>query len=151
MKLKLSYPSKEEEYSILKIHGSGTPIDVSSVLNKKDLEKAKEVIHQVYMDEKIERYIVDIASATRNPEEYELAEIKDLIAYGASPRASLYLKIGSKANAFLSGRGYVIPDDIRDIGYDILRHRLILTYEAQAEDITTEDVIEKIFMGVEVP
>ncbi|MBA7693304.1 hypothetical protein ES703_101884 [subsurface metagenome] len=151
MKLKLSYPSKEEEYSILKIHGSGTLIDVASVLNKKDLEKAKEVIHQVYMDEKIERYIVDIASATRNPEEYELAEIKDLIAYGASPRASLYLKIGSKANAFLSGRGYVIPDDIRDIGYDILRHRLILTYEAQAEDITTEDVIEKIFMGVEVP
>ena len=151
MKLKLSYPSKEEEYSILKIHGSGTRIDVSSVLNKKDLEKAKEVIHQVYIDEKIERYIVDIASATRNPEEYELAEIKDLIAYGASPRASLYLKIGSKANAFLSGRGYVIPDDIRDIGYDILRHRLILTYEAQAEDITTEDVIEKIFMGVEVP
>lgn len=151
MKLKLSYPSKEEEYSILKIHGSGTPIDVISVLNKKDLEKAKEVIHQVYMDEKIERYIVDIASATRNPEEYELAEIKDLIAYGASPRASLYLKIGSKANAFLGGRGYVIPDDIRDIGYDILRHRLILTYEAQAEDITTEDVIEKIFMGVEVP
>ncbi len=151
MKLKLSYPSKEEEYSILKIHGSGTLIDVTSVLNKKDLEKAKEVIHQVYMDEKIERYIVDIASATRNPEEYELAEIKDLIAYGASPRASLYLKIGSKANAFLSGRGYVIPDDIRDIGYDILRHRLILTYEAQAEDITTEDVIEKIFMGVEVP
>lgn len=151
MKLKLSYPSKEEEYSILKIHGSGTLIDVTSVLNKKDLEKAKEVIHQVYMDEKIERYIVDIVSATRNPEEYELAEIKDLIAYGASPRASLYLKIGSKANAFLSERGYVIPDDIRDIGYDILRHRLILTYEAQAEDITTEDVIEKIFMGVEVP
>jgi MoxR-like ATPase len=108
-------------------------------------------VHLVYMDEKIEQYIVDIVAASRNPEEYELVDIKDLIAYGGSPRASLYLKLGSKANAFLRGRGYVIPDDVRDIGYDVLRHRLILTYEAQAEDITPEDVIEKIFSGVEVP
>jgi MoxR-like ATPase len=151
MKLKLTYPSKDEEFTIMKLHGSGKTIKINRVINKKDLEKVRDVIHQVYMDEKIERYIVDIVFATRNPEGYDLAEIKDLISYGASPRASLYLKIASRANAFLNGRGYVIPDDIRDVGYDILRHRLILTYEAQAEDITTEDVIEKIFLGVEVP
>jgi MoxR-like ATPase len=105
----------------------------------------------VYMDDKIERYIVDLVFASRKPAEYELADIKDIISFGASPRASLYLKLGAKANAFLNGRGYVIPDDVRDVGHDILRHRLILTYEAQAEDITTDDVIDKIFMGVEVP
>ncbi len=151
MKLKLDYPSKDEELSILKIHGSGKVPKVSSAIRKSDFEKTRDVVHMVYMDEKIERYIVDIVAASRDPDAYELAEIKDLVAYGASPRASLYLKIGSKANAFLNGRGYVIPDDIRDIGYDILRHRLILTYEAQAEDITSEDIIEKIFSGVEVP
>jgi MoxR-like ATPase len=151
MKLKLDYPSKEEEHSILKIHGSGIQPEASPVLTKKDLGKARELIHKIYTDEKIERYIVDITFATRNPKDYDLPEIQDLIAYGASPRATLHLKIASKANAFLNGRGYVIPDDIREVGFDILRHRLILTYEAQAEDITTEDVIEKIFTGVEVP
>ena len=151
MKLKLGYPSKEEERSILKIHGSGKQPKAVPVLTKKDLEKARNLIHKVYTDEKIERYIVDITFATRNPKDYDLANIQDLIAYGASPRATLHLKIASKANAFLNGRGYVIPDDIREVGFDILRHRLILTYEAQAEDITTEDVIEKIFLGVEVP
>jgi MoxR-like ATPase len=151
LKLKVTYPTKEDEYSILRVHGTDTPVEVKSVVSKSDIESASKVVHQVYMDEKIERYIVDLVSATRNPEEYDLVDIKDLIAYGASPRASLYLKIGSKANAFLNGRGYVIPDDIRDVGYDVLRHRLILTYEAQAEDITPEDVIEKIFLGIEVP
>ena len=151
LKLKITYPTKEEEYSILKVHGSGDHVKAQNVISKKDIVKASEVVHQVYIDERIEQYIVDIVAASRDPEEYELVEIKDLIAYGASPRASIYLKIASKANAFLNGRGYVIPDDIRDVGYDVLRHRLILTYEAQAEDITPEDVIEKIFMGVEVP
>ena len=151
LKLKLGYPSKDEEYTILKVHGSGKQPEPAPVLTKKDLEKARGLIHRVYTDEKIERYIVDITFATRNPKDYDLADIQDLIAYGASPRATLHLKIASKANAFLNGRGYVIPDDIREVGFDILRHRLILTYEAQAEDITTEDVIEKIFMGVEVP
>ncbi|UCB44959.1 MAG: AAA family ATPase [Spirochaetota bacterium] len=151
MKLKLDYPSKDEELSILNIHGSGKVPEASAVIKKSDIERLRSVVHLIYMDEKIEQYIVDIVTSSRKPDEYELIDIKDLIAYGASPRASLYLKLGSKANAFLNGRGYVIPDDIRDIGYDILRHRLILTYEAQAEDITTEDVIEKIFSGVEVP
>jgi MoxR-like ATPase len=151
LKLKLTYPSKEQEYSIMKVHGAGKIVSAQKVLKKKDIERARELIHEIYMDEKIERYIVDIVFATRAPEEYDLVEIKDLISYGASPRASLYLKICAKANAFLDGRGYVLPDDIREVGYEILRHRLILTYEAQAEDITTEDVIEKIFMGVEVP
>jgi len=151
MKLEIPYPSKSEELQIMKIHGSGTKPSVSPVMKKRQLEKLREVVHTIYIDEKIEHYIVDITLATRQPDEYELVDIRDLIAYGASPRASLYLKIGAKANAFLDGRGYVIPDDIRDVGYDILRHRLILTYEAQAEDISTDDVIEKIFKGVEVP
>ena len=151
MKLKLPYPSKEEELQILKIHGTGKEPEITSVARHQDVEKLKGVVHTIYMDDKIDHYIVDLASATRNPEEYELLDIKDLVSFGASPRASLYLKIASKANAFLNGRGYVIPDDVRDVGFDILRHRLILTYEAQAEDISTEDVIEKIFRGVEVP
>lgn len=136
---------------ILKVHGSGEEPKTSVVAKHRDVEKLTEVIHMIYMDEKIDHYIVDLTSATRYPEEYELLDIKDLISFGASPRASLYLKIGAKANAFLNGRGYVIPDDVRDVGFDILRHRLILTYEAQAEDISSEDVIEKIFRGVEVP
>lgn len=151
MKLKLPYPTKEEELQILKVHGSGEEPKTSVVAKHRDVEKLTEVIHMIYMDEKIDHYIVDLTSATRYPEEYELLDIKDLISFGASPRASLYLKIGAKANAFLNGRGYVIPDDVRDVGFDILRHRLILTYEAQAEDISSEDVIEKIFRGVEVP
>ena len=151
MKLKLPYPTKEEELQILKVHGSGEEPKTSVVAKHRDVEKLAEVIHMIYMDEKIDHYIVNLTSATRYPEDYELLDIKDLISFGASPRASLYLKIGSKANAFLNGRGYVIPDDVRDVGFDILRHRLILTYEAQAEDISPEDVIEKIFRGVEVP
>jgi MoxR-like ATPase len=151
LKLKLTYPSKEEERTILKVHGSGARPTASPVLGKPQIERLRQVVHGVYMDDKIERYIVDIVFASRNPGEYELADIRDIISYGASPRASLFLKLGSKANAFLDGRGYVIPDDVRDVGHDILRHRLILTYEAQAEDITTDDVIDKIFMGVEVP
>ena len=151
MKLKLPYPTKEEELQILKVHGSGEEPKTSAVAKHRDVEKLTEVIHMIYMDEKIDHYIVNLTSATRYPEDYELLDIKDLISFGASPRASLYLKIGSKANAFLNGRGYVIPDDVRDVGFDILRHRLILTYEAQAEDISPEDVIEKIFRGVEVP
>jgi len=151
MKIKVDYPTKDEELSILKVHGSGKKHSVNPVIEKKDIERAKDVIHKIYIDEKVEKYIVDLVFATRKPEDYELAEIKDLIAYGASPRASIYLKIASKANAFINGRGYVTPDDVRDIGYDILRHRLILTYEAQAEEITPEDVIENLFKGVEVP
>jgi MoxR-like ATPase len=151
LKLKLTYPTKDEEQTILKVHGSGTQPKASPALGKSQIEALRQVVHMVYMDDKIERYIVDLVFASRNPGEYELADIKDIISYGASPRASLYLKLGAKANAFLNGRGYVIPDDVRDVGHDILRHRLILTYEAQAEEITTDDVIDKIFMGVEVP
>jgi len=151
MKLKLSYPSSEEEYTILNLHGEGKIPQASPVINRSELNRAKEVIHNIYMDEKIQHYIVDIGFATRQPADYNLVDIKDLIAYGASPRALIFLKLASKANAFINGRGYVIPDDIREVGYDILRHRLILTYEAQAEDITPEDVIDRIFRGVDVP
>ncbi|MFW6137836.1 MAG: AAA family ATPase [Spirochaetota bacterium] len=151
LKLKLDYPSREEELSILRVHGSDSIPAAGAVMQKGALEKAKQVVHSIYMDEKIEKYIVDLTFATRQPEKYGLEEIKGLIAYGASPRASLYLKIGAKANAFLNGRGYVIPDDVMEVGYDTLRHRLILTYEAQAEDYLPEDVIARIFKGVEVP
>jgi MoxR-like ATPase len=151
LKVKLSYPTREEEIAILRTHGSGSPPAASPVMSKQELESLRSLVHTVYIDEKIEQYIVDLVFASRDPESYELVDIKDLIAFGASPRASLFMKIASKANALLAGRGYVIPDDVRDVGYDILRHRLILTYEAQAEDITPEDVIGKIFQGVEVP
>jgi MoxR-like ATPase len=151
LKVRLDYPSREEEYEILKLHGSGTTPLVNPVTDGETLGRLRGLVHQVYIDEKIERYIIDLTFATRSPAEYDLADITDLIAYGASPRASLYMKIGARANAFLNGRGYVIPEDVREVGYDVLRHRLILTYEAQAEDITTEDVVEKVFNGVEVP
>jgi MoxR-like ATPase len=151
LKVRLDYPSKEEELEILKLHGAGKTPQAHPVTDSKTLTRLREMVHDIYIDEKIERYIIDLTFATRTPEEYNLADIKDLIAYGASPRASLYMKIGARANAFLDGRGYVIPEDVREVGYDVLRHRLILTYEAQAEDITTEDVIEKVFNGVEVP
>jgi len=151
MKLKLFYPSREEELAILDLHGEGKIPQASPVVTRTELNRARELIHTVYIDEKIQHYIVDIGFATRRPADYNLADIKDLIAYGASPRASLFLKVASRANAFINGRGYVIPDDIREVGYDILRHRLILTYEAQAEDITPEDVIDRIFRGVDVP
>jgi MoxR-like ATPase len=151
LKVKLTYPSREEELAILRVHGSGQAPRAESVMTKKKLEQLKRMVHTVYIDEKIEQYIVDLVYASREPERYNLVDIKDLVAYGASPRASLYMKIAAKANALLAGRGFVIPEDVQEVGYDILRHRLILTYEAQAEDITTEDVIDKIFQGVEVP
>ncbi|MFW6180137.1 MAG: AAA family ATPase [Spirochaetota bacterium] len=151
LKVKLTYPSREEELSILRVHGSGQVPRAEAVMTKKKLEQLKRMVHTVYIDEKIEQYIVDLVFASRDPERYNLVDIKDLVAYGASPRASLFMKTAAKANALLAGRGFVIPEDVQEVGYDILRHRLILTYEAQAEDITTEDVIDKIFQGVEVP
>ena len=108
-------------------------------------------VSQIYIDEKIERYIIDIVFATRNPSEYKLENLTDLIAYGASPRASIYLSQASKAHAFLRGRGYVTPEDVRAVGLDVLRHRVIVTYEAEAEETTAEDVVRKVLNHIEVP
>ena len=151
LKLKITYPSKEEEREILERMGGGQLPIIQQVVDANDIVKVREVVKNIYIDDKIKNYIVDIVFATRNPETYDLAELKPLIAYGASPRASIYLKIAAKAHAFLNGRGYVIPDDIKQIGMDILRHRIIVTYEAEAEELSSEDIITKIFDKIEVP
>ncbi|MGB0931564.1 MAG: AAA family ATPase, partial [Chitinophagales bacterium] len=124
---------------------------VTPVLRKESLLRAREVVRQVYMDEKIERYILDIVFATRNPEKYGLANLKPLISYGGSPRASINLALACKAYAFIKRRGYVIPEDVRAICHDVMRHRIGITYEAEAENITSENIIDDILNKVEVP
>jgi MoxR-like ATPase len=126
-------------------------IIVTPVVGPKDIIRARKVVDEVYIDERIEKYIIDIVFATREPKTYRLDELTPLIQYGASPRASIYLSMASKAYAFLQGRGYVVPQDIKTIGMDVLRHRIIASYEAEAEDKTSEDIIKRIFEEVKVP
>ena len=150
LKLKVGYPDRDEE---LKIQDRMTAKDIPSVgpvITPEEILKAREAIHTIYIDEKVKNYIVDIVMASRDPLKYKL-DLKDLIAYGASPRATIYLNLAGRAHAFLQRRGYVTPDDIKSIGPDILRHRIILSYEAEAEELTTDDIVQKIFDGVEVP
>jgi MoxR-like ATPase len=151
LKLSITYPKKDEELEIMNRMATGHNITVKPVVSPKDIMKAREVVHQVYMDEKIDRYIVDLVFATRTPEEYGLKEIEPLIAFGASPRASINLKLGAKAHAFLRRRGYVTPEDVKAIGLDVLRHRIIVTYEAEAEEVTAEDVVRRVLNHIEVP
>ncbi len=152
LKLKITYPNKEEEHKILqRMAFTGKEIAVNTIVNPEDIIRARKVVDEIYMDEKIENYIVDIVFATRDPKSYKLDELSTLIQYGASPRASIYLTIAAKAYAFIQGRGYVTPQDIKTIGMDILRHRVIVTYEAEAEEKTSEDIIKKIFDEIEVP
>jgi len=152
LKLKIGYPSKEEELKIMKrMAVTDKKITVSHVVGPEEIVRARKVVDEVYLDERIEKYIVDIVFATREPKDYRLNELTPLIQYGASPRASIYLSIAAKAYAFLQGRGYVVPQDIKSIGMDVLRHRVIVTYEAEAEDKTAEDVIKRIFEEVRVP
>ncbi|MBR2947208.1 MAG: MoxR family ATPase [Bacteroidales bacterium] len=151
LKVVVSYPKKEEEKLIIRMNNSGSFPKANAVLTPEDIIKARDVVKDVYMDEKIERYIVDIVYATRTPEEYGLGKLKDLIAYGGSPRASISLAMASKAYAFIKRRGYVIPEDVRAVCYEVLRHRIGLTYEAEAENITTENIISEVLNAVEVP
>lgn len=152
LKLKIDYPSKEEEMLILKQAAqTDRKIELKPVIKPADILKAREVIDEMYVDEKIEKYIIDIVFATRKPQDYNLAQLKDLIQYGASPRASIYLILASKAYAFIQGRGYVTPQDVKSIGMDVLRHRVIVSYEAEAEGKTSEDMIKTIFDEIEVP
>jgi len=151
LKLIVDYPSMDEERGILERMTSGMEINVGSVITPKDIFNARKLVYQIHMDEKIKDYILNIVFATRFPEKYGIDDLKGMIAYGASPRASIYLTLTSKAYAFIKRRGYVIPEDIKSIGYDVLRHRIIPTYEAEAEDMTTDDIIRKIFDEIEVP
>ena len=150
MKLKIDYPTREEEMQIVKRMSASAPSSVNRVITAADLMAAREVIDEIYVDEKVYRYVLDLVFATRNPKEYGIA-IADLVEYGASPRASIYLTMAAKGHAFLRHRGYVTPDDVKAIGMDVLRHRIIPTYEAEAEEMTTDDIVREIFNNVQVP
>ncbi len=150
LKLSITYPSKKDEWEIIDRNAEVGFPEVKKVISPKDIIAARQVVGQIYVDEKIKDYILNIVFATRAPNEYNL-DIKNLIAYGASPRASIYLNLAAKAHAFLKGRGYVTPEDVKAIGMDVLRHRVIVTYEAEAEEITSEDVVKKVFDEIEVP
>lgn len=151
LKLSVGYPTKEEELEIVRRQTKINVEKPKAVITPAQIVKARNVVKEVYVDEKIEKYIIDIVFATREPEKHGLSELKDLITYGASPRASIFLTLAAKAHAFLRGRGYVTPEDVRAIGMDVMRHRVILSYEAEAEDLSTEDVIRKVLNRVEVP
>ena len=151
LKVVVTYPKKEEEKLIIRMNNSGEFPKASPVLKPEDIVRARSVVRDVYMDEKIERYIVDIVYATRTPEDYGLGKLSNLISYGASPRASISLSMASKAYAFIKRRGYVIPEDVRAVCNEVLRHRIGLTYEAEAENVTTENIISEIINAVEVP
>jgi MoxR-like ATPase len=152
LKVVLGYPNKEEEKLIIRQNISQTEIPTpQKILSTDDILKARQIVREVYMDEKIEQYIIDIVFATRNPENYGMAHFKDLINFGGSPRASINLALAAKAYAFIKRRGYVIPEDVRAISKDVLRHRIGLTYEAEAENITSENIIDEILNKVEVP
>ena len=150
LKLIVTYPNKKEEKQILERMTDSAEITVAPVVSPRDIFNAREVVNLVYMDEKVKDYIVDLVFATRKPEEYQL-DTKDLVQYGASPRATIFLAKAAKAHAFICGHGYVTPDDVKSIGLDVLRHRIILTYEAEAENVTTEEVIRRVFDKVVVP
>jgi MoxR-like ATPase len=151
LKVIIDYPKLEEEKQIIRQQISGSNDNVRPVVSTEDITKAREVVRQVYLDEKIEQYIADIVFATRYPEKYGLKEIQGYIEFGASPRAGINLALASKANAFIKHRGYVIPEDVRAVAYDVLRHRIGLTYEAEANNVTSEEIISKIINKVEVP
>ena len=150
LKLKIDYPDQKEERQILDLMSQNDPVKVEKVVQPSDIIRVREVVKEVYMDDRIKDYIVQLVLATRKPQEFKL-DLKDLIQFGASPRATIYLAQASRAHAFIKGRGYVTPEDIKSIGMDVLRHRIILTYEAEAEEITTESVITRIFDAVQVP
>ena len=151
LKVVVGYPKKDEEKLIIRMNNSGSFPKAQAVVSPEDIVRARQVVREVYMDEKIERYIVDIVYATRTPEDYGLKGLKDLISFGGSPRASISLSMAAKAYAFIKRRGYVIPEDVRAVCPEVLRHRIGLTYEAEAENVTSEQIIEQIINAVIVP
>ncbi|MBH24678.1 MAG: ATPase [Myxococcales bacterium] len=147
----VSYPTREEERLIMDRMSSGEKIELNPVSSVEDILKARKLVNQIYLDDKIKEYIIDIIFATREPESFGLSQLSDLIDYGASPRASIYLNRAARAHAFLRQRGYVTPEDVKAVAPDVLRHRIILTYEAEAEEKTSEDVLRTILEQIEVP
>ncbi len=151
LKLSIGYPSREEEREIMeRMAVTSKQIEVTPVVTAEDIIRARSVVDEVYVDEKIKDYILDIVFATREPASFGLP-LEEFIQYGASPRATIYLTVAARAHAFLNGRGYVTPQDVKSIGMDVLRHRVIVTYEAEAEDLSPEDVVKKVFDGIRVP
>jgi MoxR-like ATPase len=152
LKIKIGYPSQKEELLIMRNNArTGGKVDLKQVVKPKEILEARKVINDIYMDEKVEQYIIDLIFATRNPEKYNLKDLSGLINYGASPRASINLNLASRAVAFMEQRAYVTPEDVRTIAMDVLRHRVIPTYEAEAENITPENLVERILNSVQVP
>jgi MoxR-like ATPase len=151
LKVVIGYPTKEDEKLIMRQNVNQIPAIINQVVSPEEILRAREVVREVYMDEKIENYILDIVFATRYPEKYGLGNLKPLISYGGSPRASINLALACKAYAFIKRRGYVIPEDVKAIAHDVLRHRIGLTYEAEAENVTTESIINQILNKVDVP
>ena len=151
LKVVIGYPKKEEEREIIRRNIDNLFEEVRPVLTPNDIIEAREVVRKVYIDEKIERYIVDIVFATRFPEEYGMRDLKNMISFGASPRASINLALAARSYAFIKRRGYVIPEDVRAVAHDVLRHRIGLTYEAEASNITADEIVSKILNKVEVP
>ena len=149
--VKVGYPTREEEREIMDRQTEGVMVETQPVIEPKQLLRARELVRKVYIDDKLKQYIVNIVFATREPRSFGLTQLEDFIMYGASPRASIYLNMAARAHAFMNHRGYVTPEDIKSIGMDVLRHRVILTYEAEAEEVTSEDVVQKIFDAVDVP
>lgn len=151
LKVKIGYPTKQEEREIIRRSLANDGVTVRPVVSVEDILRGRRALHKIYMDEKVEQYILDIVFATRYPEQYNLSKLTNMISFGGSPRASISMALAAKAYAFLKRRGYVIPEDVRAICTDVLRHRIGLTYEAEAENITTEDVIKEILNRVQVP
>jgi MoxR-like ATPase len=151
LKLSVGYPDREEEIQIMRRVATGPEVEVTAVVEPEEILGARNAVEMIYLDHQVEQYIVDLVMATRDPESYGLTELPDLIAYGASPRASIYLAKTARSHAFLQRRGYVTPDDVRAMAMNVLRHRVLLTYEAEAEEVTSEDVVTQILNNVEVP
>ena len=151
MKVVIDYPKLDEEKKIIRQNISGETMDVKPIMKAEEILAAHKIVREVYIDEKIEQYIADIVFATRYPDKYELKELKNMISFGGSPRASINLALAARAYAFIRRRGYVVPEDVRAVAHDVLRHRIGLTYEAEASNITSEEIVSKILNKVEVP
>jgi MoxR-like ATPase len=152
LKLRVGYPSKEEERQVLDLMATSKPdLEVRAIIDPAQIIAARDLVNAIYVDDKVKDYIVEVVFATREPAAYKLKSLDGMIRYGASPRATIALTLAARARAFLAGRGYVTPQDVKNVGYDVLRHRIIVSYEAEAEEMTSEKIIEQIFNGLPVP
>jgi len=151
LKLKINYPTRDEERLILDRMTTGQSIDIKPVITPKEILSARTIVNEIYVDDKLKNYVLDLVFASRYPDKYKLDSMKTLVAYGASPRATICMIQAAKAYAFLQGRGYVTPEDVKAVGPDVLRHRVLLTYEAEAENTTSEQIVQRLFAAVEVP